>query len=79
LARKCGPDIELNKDDVNNWLFGSLNENTQILTDDETIEEVTVDVGQQKDNQNIISQQRSVTNNDAIQALNTFMTWAEEN
>jgi len=79
LARKCKPDIELNKNDLNNWIFGSLNENTQLLTDDEIIEEVTVDVDQQEDNQNIISQQRSVTNNDAMNTLNTIMTWAEEN
>lgn len=67
LAKKYECDIKLKNYDVNNWRFGS-------LTDDEIIKEVTVDEDQLEDDQNIISQQRSVTNNNAINVLNTVMT-----
>lgn len=72
LARKYESGIKLNNDNGNNWHFG-------LLTDYKIIEEVTINEDQLEDNQNIISLQRSVTNNDAINTLNTAMIRVKKN
>lgn len=63
----------LNKGDMNNQFFDSLNENTRLWTDNEIIVEVSVDKNPTENYQNVIPQSGAI-NNKVINALNTVLT-----
>lgn len=77
LSRKCGGDIILANDDIQDWLHGAGEEGMLLLTDDEIISEMITNNNDDDDQE--VTIKRTVTDNGALNALNLCTKWAEEN
>lgn len=75
----CTKDSEtLSVSEVNDWLFGNEDENYQLMSDNEIIQDVLTSYDNEEESETL-PVVHTVRHSDAVSAFNTCVRWAEEN
>jgi|AKYZ01.1.fsa_nt_gi Tc5 transposase DNA-binding domain./DDE superfamily endonuclease./CENP-B N-terminal DNA-binding domain. len=76
----CSHDSEtLSASHVNDWLFGNEDENCQLMSDNEIIQDVLTTYDHEEQSETLPVHVQTIRHSDAVNAFHTCVTWAEQN